>query len=120
MPCEASWAFNSRTTLDFPEAGRPVTQTAKACLAPGATVFVHLSWIEAVSFENGNDERQNLLAQGRAEGGIPDRAGHHQAAEGEEGRHDVQHFAISAALEVAGPETQEQRFQIALELSAAL
>jgi len=115
-----SWAFSASANVDLPEAGSPVIQIAKACWALCSTVCVDRPWIEGFVRENRQDEGQELPPDRVGQRWIPDRTGHDQTTKGEEGRDNVQHFAIAAALQVAFPEAQEQRFEDSFQASMAL
>src|SRR5262245_3517635 len=120
IPSARSCLSTSAANVDFPDAGRPVIQTANADSLLRSTVVIDLVRIEQVLAENGVHKVEKLTAYRFRQIGIPDRVRHHQTAEHRETRSDLQYFRIAGLLEVTVPKAPEQRFEIAVKTTGAL
>src|SRR4030095_13404362 len=119
-PRPFSAAAKAATRLDFPEAGSPVTHTAKASRFLPFTVGACLPGIKRLFLQYRNNKSQKFLAYTVRQSRIPHGTGHDQSPEGEEGCHDSQHFMISTRFQVTLPEAEKQRLQPSLQAFAAL
>src|SRR5438552_329889 len=105
-PIRASSFRIAAASVDFPDAGRPVTQIAKGSII--VNVFLHAVGLEARGLEHAPHESEKFPADFLVERRIPDRACHDEPAEGEEGRRDLRQLPVARLLEVPRPESTEE------------
>jgi len=111
---------SAAVTVDLPDAGNPVIQTAKPSPALDFAVVVDFVWVECVIVKNIPYEGKNPPAEFLRKVRVPDRTGDHQSSESEKGCHDRKHFPVTGVFEIPGPETLEQNLEISLQSTASL
>src|SRR5262249_34539643 len=97
--------------VDFPDAGRPVIQTAKAAWFKSPTITVHFFGIEAIGRQDRPRECNQFYPDSVRESRIPYRAGHHQRAKGVIRRDHTQDFVIATFSYVSVPKSQKQTLE---------
>src|SRR5215510_4137213 len=115
IPISRKCSVSAAVMEDFPEAGKPVIQTAKPDALSGRTVLIHFGRLKHSGIQYGGHEIEEFVTHGFAEMRVPDRMRHDQPAKYQKGRCDFKHFGIAGFIQVAFPETGKQIVEDAFE-----
>src|ERR1051325_541747 len=108
-------AGGHRPPLQFEGGGLALKCRQYCSSAAPFAIIICLVRLEDIFVQNRLDEVKQLLPDILSQIRIPDGVCHHQAAEGEEGRNNLKHVYIAGVIDVALPESPEQRLEISIK-----